>query len=101
MKVAVASEGKDENSNVSRFGGRAPYYLIFEGGKLVKVIKNPFIGGGGAGVGMAQVLSNEDVKLVISGRFGPNMRMWLNEKGIKMIEVTETVTVKEALKVVK
>jgi len=101
MKVAVASEGEAEDSAVSRVGGRAPYYLIFEDGKFVKAIKNPFIMGGGAGVSMAQVLSNEHVEVVISGKFGPSMKMWLAEKGIKMVEVTERMTVKEAIKSVK
>ena len=49
MKVAISSLGKDENSKVSDVSGRAPYYLIFENRKLVKVIPNPFrIGSGGA-----------------------------------------------------
>ena len=98
MKIAVASEGKDENAKVSQVGGRAPFYLIFEDKKLAKVIKNPFrTGGGGAGTGMAQLLANEGVKRVISGHFGPNMKMWLSEKKIEMIEVLEPVTVKEAV----
>ena len=97
MKVAISSVGKDENSEISLVSGRANYYLIFEDKKLVKAIKNPFkIGGGGAGFGVAQMLADEKVDLVISGRFGPNMRQTLEEKKIKYKEISG-ITVKEAL----
>ncbi len=71
MKIAIASEGKDESSQVSAVSGRAPYYLIFEDKKLIKTVENPFRFGGGAGFAVAQMLANEDVKLVVSGHFGP------------------------------
>ena len=97
MKIAISSEGKDESSQVSKVSGRAPFYLIFEDKKLVKVISNPFrMGGGGAGISVAQMLANEGVDLVISGSFGPNIVEWLNSKNIKMKTVSGK-TVKQAL----
>ncbi|MCD6478059.1 MAG: NifB/NifX family molybdenum-iron cluster-binding protein [Candidatus Aenigmarchaeota archaeon] len=97
MRVAVSSVGKDENSQISMAGGRAPYYLIFEDGKLVKVISNPFrIGGGGAGFGVAEMLADEGVDVVISGKFGGNMKGALESKGIKYKEMLN-ITVKEAI----
>jgi len=42
VKTAIASNGKDEKAQVSEVSGRAPYFLIFEDGKLTKTIKNPF-----------------------------------------------------------
>jgi len=97
MKIAISSTGKDENSKVSMISGRAPYYLIFEDKKLLKVISNPFrIGGGGAGFGVAEMLADEGVNLVISGRFGENMKTALESKGIKYKEISD-MTVKEAL----
>lgn len=102
MKIAVASEGETEDSLVSKVTGRAPFYLIFEDDKLMKTIKNPFrVGGGGAGVGVAQMLANEGVKRVISGTFGPNVQEWFNDKGVEMIEVEDDVKVKDAIKEVK
>jgi len=87
MKTAVASEGKDIESNVSEKGGRAPYYLIFENKKLVEAIKNPFAkGGGGAGFSVAYMLSNKEVSLVIAGKIGGNMESALKEKGIEFKE---------------
>lgn len=92
MKVAIASLGENENSQISPVGGRAPYYLIFENKKLVKVIKNPFrIGGGGAGFGVAKMLADEGVEMVVAGRIGPNMKAALEEKGIKYLEATGVV----------
>lgn len=97
MRIAISSVGKDENSEMSLVSGRAEYYLIFENKKLVKAIKNPFrIGGGGAGFGVAQMLADEKVNLVISGRFGPNMRQAFEEKNIKYKEMSG-ITIKQAL----
>ncbi|MBN2111866.1 NifB/NifX family molybdenum-iron cluster-binding protein [Candidatus Woesearchaeota archaeon] len=97
MKIAIASEGKDESSEVSPVSGRAPYYLIFDSRKLVKSIKNPFaFGGGGAGFSVAQMLGNEKVDAVVSGKFGPNITMALKQKGIKII-VKSGIKVKQAL----
>lgn len=101
MKVAISSDGKDENSKISQSSGRAPYYLIFEKGKLIKTLKNPFrFGGGGAGFGVVEVLSDEGVDIVISGKFGQNMKEALESKGIKYTEMSE-IHIKEALLKVK
>lgn len=101
MKIAIASNNKTLESEISQIGGRAPFYLIFEDKKLVKVISNPFrMGGGGAGFGVARMLINEKVNLVISGNFGPNMLDALENSGIKT-KVVQGKTVEEALKEVK
>ena len=97
MKIVIASDGKDENSEISSRGARAPFYLIFEKGKLVETIKNPFaIGGGGAGWSVAHMLADKKVNLVIAGRVGPNMEMALKEKGLKSKE--ESGKVKDFMK---
>ena len=98
MKIVIASDGKDENSEISSRGARAPFYLIFEKGKLVETIKNPFaIGGGGAGWSVAHMLADKKVDLVIAGRVGPNMEMALKEKGLKSKEASGKV--KEFVKI--
>ena len=84
MKIAVSSEDGKEESIVCPVTGRAPFYIIFEDGKFSKALKNPFaVGGGGASFGVVQMLSNEGVDLIISGKFGGNMLRSLEEKGIK------------------
>ena len=101
MKVAIASTSKEESAQVSPVGARAKFYLIFDGKKLVKTIKNPFaIGGGGAGFAVAQMLANEKVGLIACGRVGPNMQTALETKGIKLKLISDK-TVKETLKQIK
>lgn len=96
MKTAIASEGKDMESQVSPAAGRAPYYLIFENGKLAETLKNPFsIGGGGAGWSVAKMLGDKRTDIVIAGSFGPNMTKALEERGVKHSE--HRGSVKEAL----
>ncbi len=89
MKIAIASEEKNEKGEPSLRGGRAPYYLIFDNKKLTKTIKNVFaVGGGGAGWSVAHMLAKEKVELVIAGRIGPNMQFALKEKKIKFKETS-------------
>jgi predicted Fe-Mo cluster-binding NifX family protein len=96
MKIAVASDDGNEDSPVSPIMGRAPHYLIFEGGKLIEKLGNPFMhGGGGAGLGMAQMLHNEGVEMVIAGKFGPKVLDSMEEKGMKHKEV-QGISAKEA-----
>ena len=89
MKIAVSSEDGKEDSPVCPVTGRSPHYILFEGGKVSKVMKNPFaVGGGGASFGVVQMLSNEGVEMIISGKFGENMLRSLEDKGIKHISVS-------------
>lgn len=97
MKIAIASENKTIESELCPTPGRTPYYLIFENNKLIKTLKNPFaVGGGGAGYGVVQMLSNEGVELIISGKFGDNIISALNEKNMKYKIVLDK-TVKDTL----
>lgn len=101
MKVAIASTGKDENSNVSPIAGRAPYFLIYKDKKLEKTIKNPFaVGGGGAGFGVAKIMENEKIDLIIAGHFGEKIVQALEERNIKKQELTET-NIKKTIKNLK
>lgn len=86
MKIAIASDRKDLNSKVSEKGGRASYYLIFEGKQLIESIKNPFLSGGGAGWSIAYMLDEKGVKKIISGKIGDKMKAALEEKGLEFQE---------------
>lgn len=85
MKIAVASEDKNENGTVSDRAGRATYYLIFDGRKkLLETIKNPFsMGGGGAGFSVAKMLADMEVTDVFAVKFGPNMGGTLDDRNVK------------------
>ncbi len=87
MKIAIASLGKDVNSEISPQAGRAPYYLIFEDDKLIEVWKNVFAtGGGGAGPAVAKVMSDKKVVKIISVKLGEKMEAALLEKGVEFEE---------------
>jgi len=98
MKIAIASTGKDENSEVSLVAGRAPYFSIYEDEKLVEIIKNPFaIGSGGAGFAVAKMLKDKGVKIIAAGHYGEKMIGALEEKNLKRVTIHD-LTVKEAVK---
>jgi len=88
MKIAIATETNSENSAISPNAGRSPYYLIFdENKKLIESLDNPFRhGGGGAGFGVAKMLADNSVDIVIAGKFGDNMIGALESRGIKFYE---------------
>jgi len=88
MKIAIASVEKNENSEISSRGGRAPYYLIFdENAKLLETVSNPFaMGGGGAGFAVAKMLADMKIDTVIAGAVGDKMATALDERGVKYYE---------------
>ena len=89
MKTAIATLGDKEDSEISSMAGRAPFYLLFEGKKLVETINNPFrFGAGGAGVSVAKMLVDKGVNLVVAGKFGPNMLAILEERKLKYKEAS-------------
>jgi predicted Fe-Mo cluster-binding NifX family protein len=93
MRIAIASEGENEDSEISLKGGRAPYYLIFKNKKLIESIKNPFaIGGGGSGWSVVYMLAEKKVSLVIAVKIGQNMEFALKEKGLKFKEASGKIS---------
>jgi len=92
MKIAIASEGKAENSVVSEKGGRTPYILIYEDNKLVESIKNPFaLGSGGAGFSVAYMVAEKGVDLFVAGKIGDKMASALKDKGVDAKELEGNV----------
>ena len=69
---------------VSPRPGRARNYLIFsENGHLLEALSNPFSrGGGGAGFGVAKMLADKDVDVVVGGQFGDKMAEALAQRGL-------------------
>jgi len=92
MKIAVAAIGKDETSEVSPRSGRSKFYLIFnEKGELLEAISNPFSrGGGGAAFGVAKMLADKDVDIVVGRQVGEHMDEILRMRGLKYCEMTGT-----------
>lgn len=98
MKIAIAVNNKDQNSQISEKAGRALYYLVFnEKGESMEEISNPFLEErGGAGVATAEMLANKGISVVIAGDFGRKMIDALEDRDIKYYE--EEGSVEEVLK---
>jgi len=87
MKIAIASVEKNQNSQISSRAGRAPYFLIFENKKLIEIWKNPFsVGSGGAGFGVAKIMSEKGVEKIIAGKFGDNFISALDDYKVNYME---------------
>ncbi|MBA4337023.1 hypothetical protein C0416_04620 [bacterium] len=92
MKIAIASEEKDEKGQISDRAGRASNYLIFEDKKLVETIKNPFsVGSGGAGFSVAKMLADMNVDVVVAVKFGDKMIGALDERDVKYKELSGSI----------
>ena len=88
MKIAVATLSKRTNSQIADNAGRAPYYIVFgEEGEYLESMSNPFhIGGGGAGFGVAKMLADKGVSIVVAGKLGANMKAALISRGLEFQE---------------
>jgi len=76
MKIAVSSTGKSIESNVADIFARCPYFIIaeIENEKIQKVetIENKSANQAGqAGISVAQLMTEKNVKAVITGNVGP------------------------------
>lgn len=102
VRIAIASEGKTLDSQVSPIAARSPYFLLFDAqGKLAETTENPHRdASGGAGPRVADVLSRKGVTTVVAGAFGPNMINAMRAKKLTPVEFKGKVTeaLKEALK---
>jgi predicted Fe-Mo cluster-binding NifX family protein len=103
MKIAITAQGSELNSQIDPRFGRCKYFLIFdENGNLLKIIKNESIKVmRGAGVTAAQIISDENVDLVITGNMGPNADMVMKSANIKVISGIFDKTIKDVLEMYK
>jgi len=100
VKVAVASEGMDIKSPVDRRFGRARYFIIYDSdtGKYETIDNEANVEvAHGAGTGSSENLARKDVKIVVSGQFGPKASMVLSAAKIEMVSFPEG-TVEDAIK---
>ena len=76
MKIAISSTGKELTDNISEVFARCPYFVIaeIEDGKIQKteVIENKIADQlGQAGISVAQLMAEKDIRAVITGNMGP------------------------------
>ena len=84
MKIAITSKGKELTSNMDSRFGRCSYFIIYNTeNKDYEAIENMSAQvGGGAGPKAAQILSEKNVKILLTGNVGPNAHKALNAAGI-------------------
>lgn len=97
MKIAVATQTKDENGQINEIAGRAPYFLVFDGqGNLSEVVENIHADKmGGAGINAAELLAGKDIDVFIAGNIGPKMAEILETEGVRC--KTFSGSIKEAV----
>lgn len=85
MKIAIAADAPNVDTDVAAHAGRAPYYLIFNAdGRLHAAPANPLAAGGHpAGPAAARFLASQGVGLIVAGEFGPHFLDALKEHGIQ------------------
>ena len=97
VALPVGSPGLDEKVN-AKFG-RADYIVVVNPGTMKwESLENPGKdAGSGAGIQVAQLLSDRKVTDVICGEFGPKAQDALNTAGITMHRCGSRTTVRKAL----
>ena len=100
MKIAIASSGKDLDSQIDPRFGRCPYFLIVdsETEEFEAVENTAGQAARGAGISAAQVVANKGVGAVIAGNFGPNAVHVLSTSKIKIFGGVSGITAKEVVK---
>jgi predicted Fe-Mo cluster-binding NifX family protein len=86
-KICITSQGKDLHADVDPRFGRAKYFLIVEPDSMeFEVIENPNAEAAhGAGIQTAQLISSKNVRIILTGKCGPNAQKVLQSSGIKVI----------------
>jgi predicted Fe-Mo cluster-binding NifX family protein len=85
--IAVASNGNQESSLVSRDLVQSDYYLVFaDTGELLEVLDNPYRGGPkGAGKGVAEFLAQHNIDVVVAEYFSPALAREMESRGIRPV----------------
>jgi predicted Fe-Mo cluster-binding NifX family protein len=98
MKVAITALGKDLHAHVDPHFGRAKNFIIIDPDTLeFKAISNDNMDAAhGAGIQSGQLMSTENVEVVITGQVGPNAYQTLTAGNIKIYQAGN-ITVKQAI----
>ena len=87
MKICVTSRGESLESEVDPRFGRCRFFLIVDTDTLdFEVVENKYAGiSGGAGIQSGQLISDKQVKTVLTGNVGPNAFETLKAAGVQVI----------------
>jgi len=87
MKICVTSKGKNLESQVDPRFGRCAYFIVIDPDSMeFETIENSNAQTmGGAGIQSGQLVSSNDVKIVLTGNVGPNAFQTLKASGVEII----------------
>jgi predicted Fe-Mo cluster-binding NifX family protein len=100
MKLCITADGKGLESRVEEMFGRSLYFVIVDTETMeIKPIRNTAMHSGhGAGIGAAQIISDEGAEGLLTGIVGPNAFKALRAARIEVFEgASEFDSVKTAL----
>ena len=88
MKIAITALGKDLQSHVDPHFGRAKNFIFLDPDTMeFKTISNDSMDAAhGAGIQSGQLMSSENVEIVITGQVGPNAYQTLTAGNIKIYQ---------------
>ncbi len=98
MRICITATGPDLDSTIDPRFGRCNYFVILnEKGELIKSIKNQAATTmRGAGVQAAQIISDNNVSVLITGQIGPHAYETLQTAGIEIMTSPFGLTAQEA-----
>lgn len=86
MKIAIPVEGKSMQTRICPSFGRSPYFLIYDTASQESVFldNSAAASQGGAGIKAAQIIVDNQVKVLLTPRCGENAAEVLNAAKIKL-----------------
>ena len=99
MKLCITATGKDISSPVDPAFGRAAWFVLVDtdSGKTETIANTSINASHGAGIAAAQIMGDNNVDAVLTGKLGPKAQVALRAAGIRMYEGVGQYTVNEAL----
>jgi predicted Fe-Mo cluster-binding NifX family protein len=87
-KIAVCTEGRTANAQVSRLAARCSYFLLFDrSGKLLEAVANPHKAvRRNAGSAVVAFLAQKGVGGIVAGEFGGKMVQAMKSQGVQYFQ---------------
>ncbi|PRR79601.1 NifB/NifX family molybdenum-iron cluster-binding protein [Clostridium vincentii] len=98
MKIAISSNGNNNESLLDMKFGRCEYFQIHDTeNKEVKILENKgALASGGAGIAAANQLIDENIGVIITGNLGPNAFEIIEKAEIKTYKC-DSILIKDVL----